>query len=224
MTYALMASFGAVYLLEVALQAQEGHFSLSLSSQWLYRLGGNYSQSLPRREYWRLLTACFLHASLLHVSMNSLATYYIAPFLERSFGAAKLLGIFLLTGVLGSLLSSLTHLNDPYLAVGASGGICGLFGALFVVGRRFRQGLPPAFLTWLNQTLGLLIVFSFMPSIDLWGHFGGLGSGFVLGWFLQPRRPQVILGRLDEHETPSTTPSSSEFETVDLEAVDDEGL
>jgi len=186
MSYGLIACFVLVYLVQVGVQFQLSGFNQRIGSETLYTLGANFTPAFAAGQYWRILTSCFLHLDLLHLGMNSLALHYFGPILERSFGSKKLLLGFLLTGTLGSLLTSLMHLNEPYLSAGASGGLYGLFGILFITGKRYRAALPPGFQIWLNQTLGLFVVFSFAPFIDMWGHFGGLGAGLLLGWFYRP--------------------------------------
>lgn len=185
-TYSLIASFILVFGLQFLVQLNSTGFSWRIDSSVLYQLGANFSPAFAAGEYWRILTSCFLHLDLLHLSMNSMALHYFGPILERSFGGKKLLLGFVLTGMIGSLLTSLMHLHEPYLSAGASGGLYGLFGILFVTGKRYRSALPPGFQIWLNQSLGLLIVFSFAPFIDMWGHFGGLATGLGLAWLYKP--------------------------------------
>lgn len=189
MTYLLIGSFVLIYLFELWFNTQFGSFNLKISGPALVNLGANYPQGFQAGQYWRLLTSCFLHLDALHLFMNSSALQYFGPLLERSFGPWKLLGSFVLTGMAGSLLSTLMHLNNPYLSAGASGGLYGLFGIIFVVGKRFKAQLPPDYQTWLNQTLGALVIFSFLPFIDMWGHFGGLAAGLVIGAFIRPLPP-----------------------------------
>lgn len=186
MSYALIGSFVLMYCWELWLNYTLNMISLRADSRVLLYLGANFPPALLNGEYWRALASCFLHIDGLHLLMNSMALYYFGPLLERSFGHWKLLLAFVLTGVIGSLTSMLLHLQDPYLSAGASGGLYGLFGVIFVAGKRYRDGLPKSFQTWLNQTMGAMIIFSFIPNIDIWAHFGGLASGLVLGWVYKP--------------------------------------
>lgn len=185
-TYGLIGLFIAVYVAQFLVQLSTAGLSWRIESAVLYQLGANFSPAFAAGEYWRILTSCFLHLDPLHLGMNSMALSYFGPILERSFGGKKLLLGFVLTGMVGSLLTSLMHLQEPYLSAGASGGLYGLFGILFVTGKRYRAALPPGFQVWLNQSLGLLIVFSFAPFIDMWGHFGGLLMGLALAWLYKP--------------------------------------
>lgn len=189
MSYGLIGLFVLVYLAELWLNYQAGSASFKINSRVMFDMGANFPQAFQAGQYWRVLTSCFLHLDVLHLFMNASALHYFGPLLERSFGPWKLLGAFILTGMAGSLLSTLMHLNQAYLSAGASGGLYGLFGIIFVVGKRFKAQLPPSYQTWLNQTLGAMIIFSFIPFIDMWGHFGGLGAGLLLGLFLRPLPP-----------------------------------
>lgn len=191
MSYGLIGAFVVVFLWEWLLQLQYQGFSFGISGEMVYRLGGNESQAIGNGEVWRLFTAVFLHLDFLHLGMNSLAMYYFGPFLERTFGSGKLLLAFVVTGVAGSWLTFLMHAQQPYLSAGASGGLYGLFGVMFISGKRYKHLLPVSFQTWLNQTMGILIIFSFAPHIDIWGHFGGLLSGLILGWWYKPLVIQV---------------------------------
>lgn len=189
MSYLLLASFIACYAYELWLNYQLGIHNLKIDSRILVYLGANFPPAFAEGQYWRALSSCFLHADLLHLAMNGLALHYFGPIIERSFGPWRLLLAFLLTGVMGSLATTLIHMQDVYLSAGSSGGLYGLFGVLFVAGKRYRAGLNPAFQTWLNQNLGLLVIFSFVPSIDTWAHFGGLLSGMLLSLLYRPRPP-----------------------------------
>lgn len=186
MSYALIAVFIAVFSYELWLNYNTVGLAFKIDSRVLFHLGANVPQALAQGQIWRAFTACFLHADLMHLAMNSLALYYFGPIIERSFGPWKTLLFFVLTGLIGSLASSGMHWQEPFLSVGASGGLYGLFGCLFAAAKRYPSGLGKGFQTWLNQNLGLLIVFSFAPSIDTWGHFGGLIPGLMIGALVRP--------------------------------------
>ena len=86
-------------------------------------------------EYYRLLTAAFLHAGVFHVLMNMFALAQLGPVLEAALGRLRFTVLYVLSALGGSVLSYL--LSDPFqLGVGASGAIFGLFGAYYVVVRR----------------------------------------------------------------------------------------
>jgi len=149
-------------------------------------LGAKNNQLIAQGEYWRLLTAIFVHANILHYGFNAYALYIIGRDVERFSGPLRLTVIFLLAGLCGSVLS-LVFTPEP--SVGASGAIFGLIGAeavfLFrnrqLFGQRGRRGLQNLiFIAILNFALGL------QGSIDNWAHLGGLIGGLILGWVLGP--------------------------------------
>src|SRR5204862_4637739 len=86
-------------------------------------------------EYYRLLTAAFLHAGLLHIAFNMGALYLFGPALERALGRGRFLALYLAAALGGSVASYLFS-SRAALSVGASGAIFGVYGATFFVGRR----------------------------------------------------------------------------------------
>ncbi|HEY9843253.1 MAG: rhomboid family intramembrane serine protease [Candidatus Sericytochromatia bacterium] len=212
MSYGLIAVFVLVYFYELWYSNRLGTRSMRIDSRVLLYLGANFPSAFMAGEYWRAFTSCFLHLDGMHLFMNSMALYYFGPLIERSFGPWRLLLAFVLTGVFGSLATILLHLNTPYLSAGASGGLYGLFGVIFVAGKRYRAGLPKEFQTWLNQTLGALVIFSFIPYIDMWAHFGGLASGLILGLLYRPRQAheaESLLGEPLEQKHPEREQENS---------------
>lgn len=123
-------------------------------------------------EYYRLLTAAFLHAGTFHVLSNVFALVTIGPALEQALGRARYLALYLVSALGGSTLSYLV--SEPgTLGVGASGAIFGLFGAYYVVVRR-TGGDTGSIVTLL--VINLVITFA-LPIIDWRAHVGGLLTG-----------------------------------------------
>ena len=193
-TFLLLALLAVIFIGEVFIQSQQGAgISGSIQGQVLFELGANYTPGFRNGEYWRVFTSCFLHVDILHIFMNGLGLYYLGPFVERTYGGFMMLLAFVLTGIAGSLLTNFVHLDEMYISAGASGGLYGLFGVIFATGKRYKNQLAPEFQTWINQNLGLMIVFSFAPQIDAAGHFGGLGLGLLMGWlFLRPQQRTAL--------------------------------
>ncbi|GIH75243.1 rhomboid family intramembrane serine protease [Planobispora longispora] len=137
-----------------------------------------------RHEWWRLITGAFLHSplssggfALTHILFNMWALYAIGPELERRLGSARFLALYLLSALGGSVA---VYLLSAAPVVGASGAIYGLFGALFVVGRRL--GYDVRGVIWL---IGLNVVITFtIPGISWQGHLGGLVIGAVVSAIL----------------------------------------
>lgn len=127
-------------------------------------------------EYYRLLTAMFLHAGIFHLLMNMWALLVLGRNLEYALGPVRFLALYLLSGLGGSV--AVYWFADPHrLTVGASGAIFGLFAAFFVVLRRLGRdtsAIVPVLV------LNLIITFV-VPGISIAGHLGGLVSGAAVG-------------------------------------------
>ncbi len=141
-------------------------------------------------QYYRLVTAAFLHAGPFHVLINMFALFQIGPVLERALGRWRFLALYLLSALGGSVTGYLlAPLNQP--SVGASGAIFGLFGAYYVVVRRLG-GETGSIVVLL--VINLIITFS-VPNIDWRAHLGGLVVGGVLAiaFAYVPRGPRQRL-------------------------------
>jgi membrane associated rhomboid family serine protease len=148
-------------------------------------------------EYYRLLTSMFIHeppsqggAFFLHILFNMWALFVVGPPLEALLGRVRFVAMYLLTGLAGSVLVYV--LVDPRVpGYGASGAIFGLFGALFILGRRLRLNIQPIALT-----IGLNLVLSFsLPGISWQAHIGGLiaGAGLGAAWAYAPRPQRTAI-------------------------------
>ncbi|MFB4276155.1 rhomboid family intramembrane serine protease [Nonomuraea sp. MTCD27] len=126
-------------------------------------------------QYYRLISAAFVHGGVFHILFNCWALYVIGPYLERAFGHVRYTALYLISALGGSVLGLwLDPLTQP--TVGASGAIFGLFGAVFVVGRRLNfdvRGI--AVLIVINLAITFLV-----PGISWTGHIGGLITGSLL--------------------------------------------
>jgi rhomboid protease GluP len=180
-TYVLLGAIIVVFLVETALGG-------STNMDVLVRLGAKVTALIVEGEYWRLLTAMFLHIGLTHLFFNGYALLAIGTELERFFGSTRFVVVYFVSGLFGSLASYAFSYN---LSAGASGAIFGIVGALaaFFMLHRDRLGAwgrtrlaNIAFLIVINLVLGFT-----RPGIDNLGHMGGLVSGFALGWALSPR-------------------------------------
>ena len=142
-------------------------------------------------EYYRLLTAAFLHAGVFHLAMNMFALATLGPTLESALGRIRFLALYMLSALGGSTLSFLVS-SPGQLGVGASGAVFGLFGAYYVVVRRMG-GETRQIVTLL--VINLVITFT-IPVIDELAHLGGLVTGAVVAVALAyaprgPRRTQL---------------------------------
>src|SRR5215471_9353874 len=155
--------------------------ALSPNGLTLYLFGSARGQWVFAGDYWRLITANFLHGGVIHILFNSFSLFQIGQVAEAEFGGAKYLCLYLITGASGFLA---VCLFSPYPAIGASAAIFGIIGALAVYGYRrgdtFGRNLKSMMVQWI--IMGAIM--SLMPGISLMGHLGGLIAGVVLGYFL----------------------------------------
>lgn len=154
----------------------------------LIAFGAKMNELLLSGEWFRLVTPIFIHAGFLHLLVNSYGLWVIGPQVERLYGSARFMLIYLLSGVggvAGSFLGNMILQRPDVPSVGASGAIFGLLGALAVFGFRYRQELPPAIRRALTAgvlpviIINLFIGFS-VPFIDNAAHIGGLIVGAAL--------------------------------------------
>jgi len=140
--------------------------------------------------WWRLITSAFLHVQVLHIAFNMFALYVLGPPLERLVGQLRMVGIYLTTGLAGSV--TVLWLGDPRIpTVGASGAVFGIFGAAIVLMRSRGYDISS-----LATVLGINLVITFaVPNISWQAHIGGLLVGLVLGAMLAytPRRHRRLL-------------------------------
>jgi len=141
-------------------------------------------------DYWRLVTAGFLHSGLLHVGFNMYMLYWLGTMLEPSLGHVRFTALYfasLLAGSFGALL-----LSPNAVTVGASGAVFGLMGAAFVMQR--ARGIDP-----MQSGIGPVILFNFalsflIPNISIGGHLGGLVGGAAAAFAMErlaSRRPGI---------------------------------
>jgi membrane associated rhomboid family serine protease len=144
-------------------------------------------------QWYRVLTAMFLHANYLHIGLNMLSLYFVGVVTEALFGRWRFLLIYFASGLLAGLADYFATVGNAQAgySLGASGAIFGIFGAFgaFVILRRQMLGraATPIISQWLFW-LVINLVFSVVdPQIALYDHIGGLVSGFILGALLIPR-------------------------------------
>lgn len=148
-------------------------------------------QGIAQGQYYRLLTAMFLHAGFTHLLFNMLSLWWIGGPLEAALGRARYLALYAVSGLAGSALTYLLAApNAPSL--GASGAIFGLFGATGVLMRRLNYDMRPLF-----ALLVINLIITFTPGFNIaWqAHVGGLVAGVVTGYAMvhAPRRNRALI-------------------------------
>ncbi len=148
----------------------------------LIEYGAKYNPLIVEGEYWRFLTAMFLHIGFLHFFMNTLALFFLGSFVEKIYGTSRFFVIYFIAGIFGSVVS---FAFNNQVAAGASGAIFGCFGALLYFGLIHRTlffrtiGKSIIFILGINLAFGFLV-----PMIDNAAHIGGLIGGFLASSFL----------------------------------------
>ncbi len=138
-------------------------------------------------QYWRLITFLFLHAHLVHAALNILALYWFGRMCEKIYGTTSFLFIYFVSGIASGLSSVVYSPLTP--AIGASGAIMGIFGAVGIGIFRLKNFLPQQLrrrqLTVMVTLLAFqLVIDQIIPHIDVFAHIGGLIAGIVIAMCL----------------------------------------
>jgi rhomboid protease GluP len=180
----------------------QGLFSLlSPSVPSLFLLGA--SGAVPVFVYgrwWTVISAAWLHGSLLHILFNMLWVRQLGPATAEVYGAGRMVIIYTVAGVCGFLLSSvagrylgwfpLPLLRGAQFTIGASASIFGLLGALVYYGRRSGSHLVRS--QAVGYAAGLFFFGLVMPGVDNYAHAGGFAGGYLVARLLDPLRPERI--------------------------------
>ena len=191
-TLALIGINVAVFLAELALGG-----SLSGTGNWIYDHGALFASicclngapaGVAHGDWWRLVTAAFLHYGPFHLAINMYSLFFAGTLLEHVIGRWRFALLYFASGVAGS--AGALYLSPNSITVGASGAIFGVLGGLLVLERRGNIATG-------GQVLGLIVlnlIFTFaVPGISVGGHVGGLIAGIALmAVMLQYRRSVAI--------------------------------
>lgn len=154
-----------------------------LNGNALLRWGGNYGPYTTSGEYWRLVTACFLHGGIIHIGMNMWCLSSLGTLSERLFGRWQTLCIYLVTGVGGSLLS-IAYLPTRF-SVGASGALFGIAGAILVAVKQGDVPISAGQRKAIYSSMVMFLILSFTwgasSGIDNMAHLGGFVTGLIIG-------------------------------------------
>ena len=164
----------------------------------LHRFGAVTGLDLLAGEWWRLLSACFVHIGGLHLILNLFALAMMGPLAELLWGRRRLLLIYLVSGLGGSALAM--AIRPEALLAGASGAIWGiqmsLFAWLFMFHRRLPSDLAADWFRRLTVVFLLNAAGSFLPNVSWEGHLGGGIAGFLTAGLLNVTRSGDRLRRL----------------------------
>ena len=158
----------------------------------IFYLGMGFNGLIAQGEWWRIVTAMFLHGSITHILFNAFSLFVFAPDLERLIGKGRFITIYFASGIAGNVLTYIIH-DYGYASVGASGAIFGVFGAFAALVYYTRNNFPQ-----LKQVILPLVIISvimtFLSSgVNAVAHLGGLATGFVLGlYFFNPKNHRKL--------------------------------
>jgi len=196
-------------------EARGGSENLSV----LMQLGAIYQPAIQSGQYYRLVTAMFLHIGFFHLASNMYALFVIGSALERVYGHDRFIIVYLVSGLCGSILSAIS-IPAGIVAAGASGAILGSLAALIVLQLRFSRvslgiGLGSAILS-----LSYNVISGFVPNsgIDNGAHLGGVLGGGLLSAIMRPDSrftDQIGLltttaGALPQPKTEPVTPTATQ--------------
>ena len=193
-TSALLVANILMFGVSLVLTTQAGeagglHILAGMSGEASYKLGISlpFGYLMQDHQWWRLVTAMFLHGGLLHIGLNMMSLMQLGPALEELYGSARYFFLYVFTGAFGFLVSALTG----HFSLGASGALLGLVGAMLAItskrGGSFMRDLRSRLIT----SVVMLFAVGFMGAfrIDNAAHLGGLAAGFVIGKIFVDREP-----------------------------------
>ncbi len=141
----------------------------------VFQRGAMQSYAVADGDFWRLLTAAFLHGSLLHIAFNMYALYLFGPFVEKALGTVRFVAAYFTTAIASSVF--VYWLENPAVpTIGASGAVFGLFGLALMLLLKAKQDV-----TTLIVLLAINAVISLQGNISWQGHLGGFVAGCILG-------------------------------------------
>lgn len=187
-TFSLVLANVGLFLLMVS----QGADALRPSDEWLVRWGGNAASEVQRGQWWRLVTAAFVHAGLLHLAITMLGLWCIGRVTESIYGHRPYLMFYLGSAVVGSALSLHFSAQKMVFVGGASSAVLGLAGGLLVTAYQHREMRPKLLGKLELAGAGVFVLYALVQGfrhsgIDHSAHLGALLTGVVLAVLLPER-------------------------------------
>ncbi|MBX9572656.1 MAG: rhomboid family intramembrane serine protease [Candidatus Obscuribacterales bacterium] len=162
------------------------------TSAFLIQWGANAGAYTLDGDYWRIVSAAFLHGSFLHIAMNMAVLWDVGPLVERIYGSKRFFIMYLFAAITASL--NTLFWNPGGVSVGASGAVFGIFGVLLAFYQSHRKTIPAHVIKEKSRVvmavIGYNLIFGMIqPNIDNAGHVGGLIGGFLIGFIFSPHQP-----------------------------------
>jgi rhomboid protease GluP len=177
----LLINFG-LYLATVIIDMKNGTGNaVDLNAETLVNLGAKFFV-LQSHQYWRLVTAGFLHGGMMHILFNSWALFDAGAQVEELYGTSRMLVIYFVGNTAGFYLSALWSPAVP--SVGASAAICGLIGAMIALGLRHQNPMGAAIRGVYIRWAVYILIIGLLPGlrVDNAAHVGGLAAGMGIGY------------------------------------------
>lgn len=175
-TWLLLLAIAAVWVVEGGLTIGIGG---TIAPTTAIALGAQLTPLVLAGQWWRLVSAMFVHWSWLHVGLNGFSLYIVGSVVEPVYGGWRTLGVYFLGGVLGGL-AVLALMPPNVVSAGASGAIFALLGAVLVVAIVAIRRIGPSLLWWVLGIVGINLVFDVsVPFIAIWDHIGGFIGGIL---------------------------------------------
>ena len=169
---------------------------------------GAKTPEIGQGQYWRLITAGFLHGGILHILMNMWVLFDLGAQVEEICGTSRFLTIYLITNITGFIASYFFYPN--VLSIGASAAIFGLIGGMIGVGVRDRTSYGAAIRKFFTRWAIYGLVLSLdSPATDIAAHAGGLAGGFIVGLMAGMPSHSPTLERLSSGRLPQVSCSPS---------------
>ena len=158
-----------------------------VGSRVLGNAGAEIGVLVRNGQWYRLITAGYLHRDFLHIGMNMWVLFDLGAQVEEIYGPARLFVMYTVASVLGFVASGYFH--PAGASLGASAGLFGLIGAMIALGVRNRnaagKSIRAVYIRW--AIYGLL--FGLLPGVDNTAHLGGLAAGFIAGYLAETPGP-----------------------------------
>ena len=154
---------------------------MNLDVRTLILFGAKWNLGLIQGEWWRLVTAGFLHGGIIHILMNSWVLFDLGAQVEEVYGTSRMLVIYFLSTIFGYYASAQWSSS---VSVGASAALFGLIGAMIALGVRHRSPMGTAIRGMYMRGAFYGLIFGLLPGfhIDNAAHIGGLVAGFGIGY------------------------------------------
>jgi membrane associated rhomboid family serine protease len=169
-TRVLVAINIAIYLITVAQGSGLNSPGGQLFDKWLL-----FGPAVEHGDWWRLITAAFLHAGIWHIAVNMYALWWLGAAVEGAIGSMRFLLLYIISGLAGSAGALVWSPHTP--TIGASGAIFGMLGAGLILEWRATGRLVGGFLVMI--VINLAFTFGFSSFISVGGHVGGLIGGLI---------------------------------------------